>query len=77
MADIDAMIREAERRSALQFDVRPKGPVIAQPYPRFREANAAASVHAAASRWFEAGNFSDAASSRSDDEIRPAHARSS
>jgi uncharacterized protein (DUF885 family) len=43
MADIDVMIREAERRSALQFDVRPKGPVIAQPYPRFREANAAAS----------------------------------
>jgi uncharacterized protein (DUF885 family) len=43
MADIDAMIREAERRSALQFDARPKGPVIAQPYPRFREANAAAS----------------------------------
>ena len=43
MSDIDAMIREAERRSALQFDVRPKGPVIAQPYPRFREANAAAS----------------------------------
>lgn len=43
MADIDAMMREAERRSALQFDVRPKGPVIAQPYPRFREANAAAS----------------------------------
>jgi uncharacterized protein (DUF885 family) len=43
MADIDAMIREAERRSGLQFDVRPKGPVIAQPYPRFREANAAAS----------------------------------
>ena len=43
MADIDAMIREAERRSALQFDTRPKGPVIAQPYPRFREANAAAS----------------------------------
>lgn len=43
MADIDAMIREAERRSALQFDMRPKSPVIAQPYPRFREANAAAS----------------------------------
>ena len=43
MADIDAMMREAERRSALQFDMRPKGPVIAQPYPRFREANAAAS----------------------------------
>jgi uncharacterized protein (DUF885 family) len=46
MADIDGMIREAERRSALQFDVRPKGAVIAQPYPRFREANAAASYTA-------------------------------
>jgi uncharacterized protein (DUF885 family) len=46
MADIDVMIREAERRSALQFDMRPKGPVIAQPYPRFREANAAASYMA-------------------------------
>ena len=46
MADIDAMIREAERRSAMQFDVKPKGPVIAQPYPRFREANAAASYTA-------------------------------
>ena len=46
MADIDAMIREAERRSALQFDMRPKGAVIAQPYPRFREANAAASYTA-------------------------------
>jgi uncharacterized protein (DUF885 family) len=46
MADTDGLIREAERRSALQFDIRPKGPVIAQPYPRFREANAAASYTA-------------------------------
>ena len=46
MSDIDGMIRDAERRSALQFDARPKGPVIAQPYPRFREANAAASYTA-------------------------------
>lgn len=46
MADIDTMIREAERRSSLQFDLRPKSPVIAQPYPRFREANAAASYTA-------------------------------
>ncbi len=43
MADIDGLIHDAERRSALQFDMRPKGRVIAQPYPRFREANAAAS----------------------------------
>jgi uncharacterized protein (DUF885 family) len=46
MADIDALIRDAERRSAMQFDMRPKSPVIAQPYPRFREANAAASYTA-------------------------------
>ena len=46
MADTDALIREAERRSAAQFDIRPNGPVIAQPYPRFREANAAASYTA-------------------------------
>lgn len=46
MSDITGMIREAERRSALQFDVRPKGPVIAQPYPRFTEDNAAASYTA-------------------------------
>jgi uncharacterized protein (DUF885 family) len=46
MADIDGLIREAERRSALQFDMRPKSPVVAQPYPRFREANAAASYTA-------------------------------
>ena len=42
LADADAMIREAERRSALQFDTRPKSRVIVQAYPRFREASAAA-----------------------------------
>ena len=46
MADTDRLIREAERRSAMQFDTRPKSPVIAQPYPRFGEANAAASYTA-------------------------------
>ncbi len=43
MADIEVMIREAEKRAAAQFDLRPRSPVMAQPYPRFREANAAAS----------------------------------
>jgi uncharacterized protein (DUF885 family) len=43
MADIDVIIRDAERRSALLFDRRPRSPVIAQPYPRFREANSAPS----------------------------------
>ena len=43
MADIDGFMRDAERRATSQFDRRPKAPVIAQPYPKFREANAAAS----------------------------------
>jgi uncharacterized protein (DUF885 family) len=42
MMDIDGIIRDADRRADALFDRRPKGPVIAQPYPRFREANAAA-----------------------------------
>jgi uncharacterized protein (DUF885 family) len=43
MADIDGFMRDAEKRAAAQFDRRPKSPVVAQPYPRFREATAAAS----------------------------------
>ena len=43
MADIDQIIRDAERRSVTLFDKRPRARVIAQPYPAFREANAAAS----------------------------------
>jgi uncharacterized protein (DUF885 family) len=46
MADIDAMIRDADRRAAALFDLRPKAPVIAQPYPRFRWPSAAASYTA-------------------------------
>ena len=43
MADIDVMMREAEKRSAQLFDRVPKAPVIAQPYPEFRWRSAAAS----------------------------------
>jgi Bacterial protein of unknown function (DUF885) len=43
MGDIEIILRDAERRAALLFDKTPKTPVIAQPYPRFREANTAAS----------------------------------
>jgi uncharacterized protein (DUF885 family) len=46
MADIDRFIRDAEQRSTLLFDVRPRAAIIAQPYPRFREATAAASYNA-------------------------------
>ena len=45
MADVSKILINAERRSETLFDRRPKAPVIAQPYPRFREANAAASYN--------------------------------
>ena len=48
MRDIDAIIRDAEKRAALLFDLRPKAPVVARPFPRFREANAAANYNAPA-----------------------------
>lgn len=57
MRDIDGIIRDAERRAALLFDLRPKSPVIAQPFPRFREANAAASYNAPASDGSRPGTF--------------------
>ncbi|MBI2189596.1 MAG: DUF885 domain-containing protein [Acidobacteria bacterium] len=46
MADVDRILRDAERRVPMLFDRTPKAPVIAQPYPRFREATAAASYSA-------------------------------
>ncbi len=46
MADIDVFIADALKRSALVFDKMPKGAVIAQPYPEFRWASAAASYTA-------------------------------
>jgi uncharacterized protein (DUF885 family) len=46
MADIDSMIRDADKRSNAVFDLRPHSPVIAQPYPEFRWASAAASYTA-------------------------------
>ncbi len=46
MADIDTMIRDAEKRADALFDIRPKTPVIAKPYPEYRWASAAASYTA-------------------------------
>ena len=43
MRDIEAILQDAEKRATLLFDKTPRAPVVAQPFPRFREANAAAS----------------------------------
>lgn len=45
MADADGILRDAEKRAALLFDKTPKSPVVVQPFPRFREANAAANYN--------------------------------
>ena len=46
MDDIETMMRDAERRADALFDIRPKTAVIAQPYPEYRWASAAASYTA-------------------------------
>jgi uncharacterized protein (DUF885 family) len=43
MRDIESIMRDADERAKLLFDTTPKTPVVAQAYPRFREANAPAS----------------------------------
>ena len=46
MADIERILRDAERRAGDLFDHRPTAAVRAQPFPRFRENNAAANYTA-------------------------------
>ncbi len=46
MDDIETMMRDAERRADALFDIRPESEVIAQPYPEYRWASAAASYTA-------------------------------
>jgi len=57
MRDIDGILADALKRSALLFDLRPKSPIIAQPFPRFREANAAANYNAPAPDGSRPGTF--------------------
>ena len=57
MRDIDGIIRDAERRAALLFDKRPVSPVVARPFPTFREANAAANYNAPAPDGSRPGTF--------------------
>ena len=47
MKDTNAFIQDALQRSQSLFDLQPKTKVIAQPFPRFREASAAANYNRA------------------------------
>jgi uncharacterized protein (DUF885 family) len=57
MAETDRILGDAHARAAVLFEIRPKAPVVAQPYPRFREANAAASYTAPAPDGSRPGTF--------------------
>lgn len=57
MQDIEAILRDAEKRAVLLFDKTPRAPVVAQPFPRFREANAAANYNAPAPDGSRPGTF--------------------
>ena len=57
MRDIDGIMRDAERRAALLFDKRPVSPVVARPFPTFREVNAAANYNAPAPDGSRPGTF--------------------
>lgn len=41
MRDIDAILRDAQKRATLLFDKQPMAAIVAQPYPAFEEASAA------------------------------------
>jgi uncharacterized protein (DUF885 family) len=57
MADIERILRDAEKRSAALFAETPKAPVSAKPYPPFRWASAAASYNSPASDGSRPGTF--------------------
>ncbi len=57
MRDIDGILADAQKRAALLFDLVPKTPVVAQPFPRFREANAAANYNSPAPDGSRPGTF--------------------
>ena len=57
MADVERMMRDAQKRSQALFDKTPKANVVAQPFPRFREANAAANYNRPAPDGSRPGTF--------------------
>jgi uncharacterized protein (DUF885 family) len=57
MRDIEGILRDAEKRSALLFDLRPKSTVVAQAFPTFRENNAAANYNAPSPDGSRPGTF--------------------
>jgi uncharacterized protein (DUF885 family) len=57
MAEVNGILSDAQKRSALLFDKTPKSPVIARPFPRFLETNAAANYNSPSSDGTRPGIF--------------------
>jgi uncharacterized protein (DUF885 family) len=57
MRDIEGILRDAEKRAALLFDLRPKASVVARAFPAFRENNAAANYNAPSPDGSRPGTF--------------------
>ena len=57
MADIDGIIADAQKKSATLFDRVPRAPVVARPFPAFRENTAAANYGAPAPDGSRPGTF--------------------
>jgi uncharacterized protein (DUF885 family) len=57
MRDIDAILDDAQKRSALLFDLRPRAAVVARAFPSFRENNAAADYNTPAPDGSRPGTF--------------------
>ena len=72
MRDIDGILAGAQKRAALLFDLRPKSPVIARPFPKFREDNAAANYNRPAPDGSRPGVFQISAAARQNDQVHAA-----
>lgn len=57
MKDIDGILADAIKRANALFDLKPKAPVVARPFPAFREANAAANYNVPAADGSRPGTF--------------------
>jgi uncharacterized protein (DUF885 family) len=57
MTDINGIISDAQKRSMLLFERVPRAPVIARPFPKFRENTAAANYNAPARDGSRPGTF--------------------
>src|SRR5262245_13693358 len=57
MTDIDGIITDAQKRSTALFDRVPRAPVVARPFPAFRENTAAANYTAPANDGSRPGTF--------------------